>query len=91
MTMITCEVILIYLHSDECTPGLCLNGATCIDGPNSFTCRCPSGFRGTYCHLRDHDHQCPLGACTGRNCVDNYLKDEKYCQCYPGERYGQYP
>ena len=65
-----------------------MNDGTCVDGPNSFTCECPNGFRGTYCHLRDYDDVCPLGACSGRQCVDNYLTETKYCQCYPGSRYG---
>ena len=82
------KIITYYFTSDDCTPGLCMNGGTCVDGPNSFTCECPNGFQGTYCHLRDYDDVCPLGACTGRQCVDNYLTETKYCQCYPGSRYG---
>lgn len=34
---------------DDCSPNLCLNGATCVDGVATFTCRCPPGFNGTRC------------------------------------------
>lgn len=81
-------MLISFMISDDCTPGLCMNGGTCIDGPNSFTCQCPASFGGTYCHLRDYDNLCPADACTGKNCVDNYLDNEKYCQCFPGSRYG---
>ena len=26
-----------------CPPSACHNGATCIQGPGSWTCRCPAG------------------------------------------------
>ena len=43
--------ILWYLYSgqfcehdiDDCLPRPCLNGATCIDGRNSFSCVCLPG------------------------------------------------
>lgn len=28
---------------------LCLNGGTCIDGVNSYRCRCKRGFTGKNC------------------------------------------
>ena len=34
---------------DQCGAGLCLNGATCIDGDNSYSCNCPNGYSGTHC------------------------------------------
>lgn len=34
---------------DMCFVEPCLNGATCIDGINSYTCECASGYFGTYC------------------------------------------
>jgi Notch-like protein len=37
-----------------------MNGATCIDGINSYQCQCTSGFDGKYCHV-------PIGICYGVN------------------------
>ena len=34
---------------DDCSPDPCLNGATCVDGVNSFTCTCVVGYMGTNC------------------------------------------
>lgn len=40
---------LCEVDVNECDPSPCLNGATCVDGQGSFTCRCPPGFNGTRC------------------------------------------
>eukprot|EP00058_Branchiostoma_floridae_P000954 XP_002586442.1 hypothetical protein BRAFLDRAFT_247271 [Branchiostoma floridae] len=34
---------------DNCTPGACENGGTCIDGIDTFSCLCPPGFKGEQC------------------------------------------
>ncbi|GIY72356.1 neurogenic locus notch homolog protein 2 [Caerostris extrusa] len=39
-----CEV-----NINDCPGNLCQNGATCIDGVNSYTCQCPPSYTGTYC------------------------------------------
>ncbi len=31
---------------DDCPGNLCQNGATCIDGINSYTCHCPPTYTG---------------------------------------------
>ena len=36
---------------DDCPGHLCQNGATCIDGVNTYRCRCPPNFTGSYCEL----------------------------------------
>lgn len=52
---IRCECVsgysgrLCHVDLDDCEPNLCLNGATCVDGMATFTCRCPPGFNGTRC------------------------------------------
>jgi len=52
---IRCECVngysgrLCQVDIDNCEPNLCLNGATCVDGVASFSCRCPPGFNGTRC------------------------------------------
>ena len=50
----TLTVTIIYLFSDidDCILGIghkCLNGATCQDGINNYTCNCPPGLTGFYC------------------------------------------
>lgn len=37
-------------NTNECASGPCQNGATCVDGVNSFSCNCRIGFRGTLCN-----------------------------------------
>ena len=34
---------------DECASRPCMNGATCLDGVNSYNCTCPVGYVGTRC------------------------------------------
>ena len=34
---------------DECVSAPCQNGATCVDGANSFTCKCPERYIGVTC------------------------------------------
>lgn len=76
---------------DECAPSPCMNDAVCINGDNNFTCDCPFGYTGTYCHLRDESDTCSEGACsTGVGCVDNYIPNTKYCLCADGWYYGRY-
>ena len=39
-----CEV-----NIDDCVDNPCKNGATCIDGIESYTCQCENGFTGESC------------------------------------------
>ena len=39
----------ICLDINECEPQPCLNGGTCTDGINSFTCTCAEGWTGDHC------------------------------------------
>ena len=34
---------------NECTSSPCMNGATCTDAVNSYTCGCVAGYMGTDC------------------------------------------
>ena len=34
---------------DECASSPCQNGATCIDGINSYECKCADGWKGEIC------------------------------------------
>ncbi|KAK3092603.1 hypothetical protein FSP39_004882 [Pinctada imbricata] len=37
---------------DDCVPGACMNGGTCIDGDDSYNCLCPPGYFGETCGNR---------------------------------------
>ena len=34
---------------DECESDPCINGATCVDGVNNYTCICAAGYSGDLC------------------------------------------
>uniref|UniRef100_A0A8C8SMG2 Notch receptor 3 n=1 Tax=Pelusios castaneus TaxID=367368 RepID=A0A8C8SMG2_9SAUR len=68
-----------YLCPHPCSS--CFNGGTCLDGVNSYTCRCRPGFTGTHCqHEID---ECQSRPClNGGVCLDGV---ESYrCTCPQG-------
>ena len=38
-----------FLDNDECMSNPCLNGGTCTDHVNSYSCKCVPGYVGTNC------------------------------------------
>lgn len=42
----------------------CLNGGTCVDGINAYTCQCPTSFTGAYCQTR-------LTPCSSNPCLNS--------------------
>lgn len=40
---------------DDCDPYPCLNGGSCIDGVNEYTCDCSSGYSGDSCETNIDD------------------------------------
>ncbi|XP_019628225.1 PREDICTED: sushi, von Willebrand factor type A, EGF and pentraxin domain-containing protein 1-like [Branchiostoma belcheri] len=36
---------------DDCQSNPCVNGATCVDGRDAYTCKCPLGFTGALCEI----------------------------------------
>ena len=42
-------LIFAFLDINECEVEPCVNGATCIDGINQYTCKCKPGFSGVHC------------------------------------------
>lgn len=44
-----CVLLSPYTDINECSPDPCLNGATCSDGVNGYTCACADGYRGDDC------------------------------------------
>ena len=49
---------------DECSSNPCLNGGTCEDEVNFYTCTCPLGFTGDRCETNIH-------SCYGEICSSN--------------------
>ena len=44
------DIVLINVAAvDECVSIPCMNGATCVDGINTYTCRCDNGYMGLNC------------------------------------------
>ena len=41
--------IIVLVVIDECSSNPCMNGASCTDGDESYTCDCVEGFVGTHC------------------------------------------
>ena len=54
-----------FTDIDECASNPCVNGGTCTDQVNGYTCACAAGWQGTdcdqgkpyQCHLRQHQQQ----------------------------------
>ena len=46
---IKCSFICCTENTIECDSNPCMNGGSCYDGDNSYTCDCTSGFSGENC------------------------------------------
>lgn len=65
-------------ETNECDSQPCYNGATCIDGKNNFTCKCPSSWKGRTCQ-EDVD-ECLNSTCqNGGTCIN--LQGSFECEC----------
>jgi len=61
--------------------GVCENGGTCIDGLDTYSCRCPAGFTGASCETE-------IDECASQPCMNNatchdYV-DSFVCECVRG-------
>ncbi|KAH9373124.1 hypothetical protein HPB48_015905 [Haemaphysalis longicornis] len=71
------------LNVDDCASGPCQNGATCIDGVNSYGCKCAKGFTGKNCEKTYHD--CATRPCrNGGSCFESLTGFR--CCCPKGYR-----
>lgn len=43
--------LTFLLDIDECSPNPCKNKGVCIDGINSYECKCPKGYAGDNCEI----------------------------------------
>ena len=48
-------MFLLLLDIDDCTSDPCMNGGTCTDGVNDYTCDCVTGYTGTTCETSKCD------------------------------------
>ncbi|NWS40681.1 PGCA protein, partial [Probosciger aterrimus] len=53
--------------TDECHSSPCLNGATCVDGIDSFKCLCLPSYRGDLCEIDQE------------NCEEGWTKFQGHC------------
>uniref|UniRef100_A0A146LSY1 Delta-like protein n=2 Tax=Lygus hesperus TaxID=30085 RepID=A0A146LSY1_LYGHE len=69
------------LNIDDCAHSPCLNGATCIDGVNTFKCQCVPGYVGQLC--QDEVDYCIAKPCANGGTCSKHVNDYK-CSCKPG-------
>lgn len=43
------KTMIISIFLDYCASSPCRNGGTCYQGPFTFSCKCPSPYKGTQC------------------------------------------
>ncbi|XP_070548809.1 uncharacterized protein [Ptychodera flava] len=69
---------------ENCALGTCVNGATCIDQVNGFTCECASGFYGLHCEYGiTTSNECMSQPCqNGGTCEDGF--GTYTCTCLKG-------
>ena len=41
--------LFLIADVDDCDPNPCLNRGKCVDGVDSYICKCPRGFAGVNC------------------------------------------
>ncbi|PFX12948.1 C-type lectin domain family 4 member M [Stylophora pistillata] len=81
----TCHQYTCKKEFEECSSNRCLNGGTCTDGINNYTCSCPSPFFGRRCQETD---ECKSNPClNGGTCVDGVYNFTCVCpSLYHGRR-----
>ena len=42
-------IVFFFLDIDDCVNQTCANGASCLDGVNSYSCNCAAGYTGVHC------------------------------------------
>lgn len=43
------EIFGLFSEIDNCENITCMNGGSCLDGIESFTCVCADGWEGNFC------------------------------------------
>ncbi|XP_071550303.1 protein crumbs isoform X2 [Panulirus ornatus] len=77
------EGIYCRENINDCQSNPCKNGATCMDGNNSFTCHCLDTWNGTICEVDvdecEYDPCKNGGACSNLQGSFECLCEEHYC------------
>lgn len=60
----------MYGKSENCASSPCLNGGTCADGLDMFTCTCSAEYQGTTCAIGE----CSFACCKRLTRQAAYLK-----------------
>ncbi len=70
----------IYEVLEGCESTPCLNGGTCKNLVNGYTCLCLTGYSGQRCEI--NLTECPVACMNGGTCVDEL--NNPTCICLPG-------
>eukprot|EP01043_Picozoa_sp_COSAG02_P019460 COSAG02_NODE_938_length_15783_cov_7.972775_2_plen_4812_part_01 len=72
----------VAINVDDCVGHTCRNGATCVDGDDTYTCVCTAAWTGKYCTSSVDD--CAGVVCQHSNsvCIDGF--DSYHCECASG-------
>lgn len=65
---------------NDCGGHACQNGASCVDGHQSYSCDCTTGYSGQYCATNIDD--CQGDPCNGSTCIDGV--NSYSCSCNTG-------
>ena len=70
------------METDECLSNPCVNGGTCNDGINGYSCVCPENYKGLTCSDEAFGDPCVPNPCPeGNNCVKDETSSTTYtCQ-----------
>ncbi|XP_073248453.1 coagulation factor IX-like [Porites lutea] len=73
----------LKIDINECLSQPCLNGATCIDQVNNYSCSCQAGYQGRNC-------QTDIDECLGQPCLNSATcidqVNDYNCFCQTGYR-----
>lgn len=76
----------VVFFSDECASNPCVNGGSCVDRVDEFSCTCGRGYSGDFCQIRSSEAVCFPSLCQGGVCVDDYQNNKAVCICNSGYR-----